>query len=101
MRLVLFFDLPTETSKNRRDYRAFRKKLIKAGFIMLQESVYSKLVINRASLDLIKKRISGICPDEGSVMCLTVTEKQFDMMDIFAGGVDMRVVDTTDELVVL
>ena len=43
MRVMVFFDLPTVTSANRRDYAQFRKYLVKSGFIMLQESVYCKL----------------------------------------------------------
>ena len=44
MRILVMFDLPTETSEERRDYRKFRKNLIKNGFIMMQESVYVKPV---------------------------------------------------------
>ena len=46
MRILVFFDLPTETSKDRKIYSKFRKFLIKEGFIMMQESVYSKLALN-------------------------------------------------------
>ena len=46
MRLMVFFDLPVETASQRREYRLFRKFLIKDGYLMLQESVYAKLVVN-------------------------------------------------------
>ena len=46
MRLICFFDLPVETPKQRKDYRLFRKFLLKDGYLPLQESVYAKLVIN-------------------------------------------------------
>lgn len=46
MRLLVFFDLPVETAKQRREYRLFRKKLLKEGYLMVQKSVYSKLAIN-------------------------------------------------------
>lgn len=36
MRMIVFFDLPTITTEDRRNYRLFRKMLIKNGFIMLQ-----------------------------------------------------------------
>ena len=101
MRLILFFDLPTLTSKERKAYRSFRNNLVKEGFIMLQESVYSKLIFNRTSLDLVKNRIAKMCPKEGSVMCLTVTEKQFDSMNIFCGDIDFTVADTIDTLMIL
>ena len=44
---MVLFDLPVLTEKQRRDYREFRKYLLKAGFFMMQESVYCKLVQNR------------------------------------------------------
>ncbi|WP_459592815.1 CRISPR-associated endonuclease Cas2 [Enterococcus cecorum] len=44
MRILVFFDLPVLSLEQRRDYRSFRKFLIKDGFIMLQESVYCKMV---------------------------------------------------------
>ena len=37
MRVLVFFDLPVLTEANRRDYRIFRKYLIKSGFMMIQE----------------------------------------------------------------
>lgn len=43
---MVLFDLPVLTEKQRRDYREFRKYLLKAGFFMMQESVYYKLVQN-------------------------------------------------------
>ena len=46
MRVLIFFDLPTETAKDRKIYSKFRKLLINEGFIMLQESVYAKLALN-------------------------------------------------------
>ena len=49
MRMMVFFDLPTETAEDRRNYRLFRKTLINNGFIMMQESVYCKLLINRTA----------------------------------------------------
>ncbi len=38
MRVVVFFDLPTETAEERRDYRRFRAALLKNGFFMMQEN---------------------------------------------------------------
>lgn len=52
MRLMIMFDLPVETSEERKEYRKFRKNLINEGFIMIQYSVYVK--------SLCKQKISGI-----------------------------------------
>ena len=57
MRILVFFDLPTETSKDRKIYSRFRKFLIKEGFIMMQESVYSKLALNNSITNAIRDKI--------------------------------------------
>ncbi len=46
MRMILMFDMPTDTSDDRKAYRRFRKFLLSEGFIMHQFSVYSKLLLN-------------------------------------------------------
>lgn len=49
MRMILMFDMPTETVDDRKAYRRFRKFLISEGFIMHQFSVYSKLLLNNTA----------------------------------------------------
>ncbi|MDR0921334.1 MAG: CRISPR-associated endonuclease Cas2 [Lactobacillales bacterium] len=85
MRQVLFFDLPTETSEERRNYRRFRKFLLSEGFLMLQFSVYSKLSLNDEQAKSIRRRIEENKPPGGSVLLLKVTEKQFAKMDYIVG----------------
>ena len=58
MRVIVFFDLPVETSADRREYAHFRKHLVKNGFLMIQESVYSKLALNMSAAE---KSLSGSC----------------------------------------
>ena len=48
MRLMCCFDLPTETNKQKRMYRNFRKALLGYGFQMLQYSVYIRTCPNRS-----------------------------------------------------
>ena len=57
MRVMVFFDLPTITEKNRAEYRKFHKFLIQEGFIMMQESVYTKLALNGTVAELIRKKV--------------------------------------------
>ena len=40
MWLLVFFDLPTDTKKDRKAYATFRKQLISDGFTMFQFSIY-------------------------------------------------------------
>lgn len=81
MRVLVFFDLPTETAKDRKNYSQFRKFLIKEGFIMMQESVYVKLVLNKSVINTIKEKISKNKPQKGIVQMLIITEKQFNSME--------------------
>lgn len=81
MRILVFFDLPTETSKDRKIYSKFRKFLIKEGFIMMQKSVYSKLALNNSIVKAIKDKIEKNKPPKGIVQMLVITEKQFSFME--------------------
>ena len=81
MRILVFLDLPTETAKDRKNYSQFRKFLIKEGFIMMQESVYAKLVLNNSITNSIKDKISKNKPQKGIVQMLIITEKQFNSME--------------------
>ena len=101
MRVLVFFDLPTETPEDRRNYRRFRKALISNGFIMLQESVYCRLLINagagKSAMDTVRKNK----PPAGLVQMLTVTEKQFASMEYLVGKLETDVVTTDERLVIL
>ena len=43
MRIVVFFDLPVVTAKEKKAATKFRKFLIKDGYNMMQWSVYSRI----------------------------------------------------------
>lgn len=102
MRLVLFFDLPVGTAKQRKDYRLFRKFLIKDGFLPLQESVYAKLVVNDAVAGGAIARVRKHRPPAGIVQILKVTESQFATMEYITGKrPDYEEVDTMEELLIL
>ena len=101
MRLLVFFDLPTETNEDKRNYRRFRKTLIKNGFIMLQESVYCRMFINptaeKKAMDLVRKNR----PPDGVVQMLSVTEKQFAKMEYLVGEYHSEIIDSDERLIVL
>ena len=101
MRVVVFFDLPVLTESNRREYRTFRKFLIKSGFMMVQESVYCKLAQNSSIADIMVDNIKKNKPPEGLVQVLRVTEKQYNKMDFIVGEKTGDVLTTTERLVIL
>lgn len=101
MRVIVFFDLPTESLLNKQEYRKFRKFLIKKGFIMLQESVYCKLALNQTAANLIVNSVKENRPQDGLVQLLTITEKQFSKMEFICGEGDNCIIDSDERLVIL
>lgn len=102
MRLIVFFDLPVATAAQRKSYRLFRKFLIKDGYLMMQESVYSKMVLDGASADSAISRMKRNKPPHGLVQVLKVTEKQYaGIVDVVGERSESVVLDTADRLVIL
>lgn len=101
MRLIVYFDLPVKTSEERRRYAKFRKHLVQHGFVMLQKSVYSKIAVNASAAQAIKKDIIDHRPAEGNVQILSISEKQYQRIEVVVGDPQREVVDTMDRFVVL
>ena len=95
------FDLPVATAAERREYARFRKFLIKAGFMMLQESVYCKLATNDTAAETIISNVRTNKPPEGLVQVLRVTEKQFARMEYIVGETVTGVLDSTERIIFL
>lgn len=101
MRVVVFFDLPTLTAENLREYRRFRKFLIKNGFLMLQESVYCKLALNQTAVKIIYDNLRRNKPKQGLVQILSITEKQFVKSEYLIGENKPDVIDSDERLLIL
>ena len=99
MRIMVLFDLPTKTVENRKEYLKFRKFLLNEGFIMMQESVYTKLVLNGSSAKLVRDKVKKNV--DGLVEMLTITEKQFSGIEYFVGRKSDFVLDTDERLIVI
>lgn len=101
MRVIVFFDLPTVTDRDRHNYRIFRRNLIKNGFMMIQESVYAKLALNSTQVQQIVNEVKKQRPEKGSVQILTVTEKQFSKMEFISGKCNSDVINNDERLLIL
>lgn len=101
MRVIVFFDLPTQTNKDRKIYARFRKDLINEGFIMIQESVYSKLALNNSIVKSIREKIYKNKPPKGIVQMLVITEKQYSSIEYVVGEKTEEVLDNTERLIIL
>ncbi len=101
MRIIVFFDLPTVTAADRHNYGVFRRMLIKNGFMMLQESVYCRMVLNTTAEHTVIEIIKRNKPESGLVQILTVTEKQYSKMEFITGEFESSVLNSDERLVIL
>ncbi|MCF0197418.1 MAG: CRISPR-associated endonuclease Cas2 [Bacteroidaceae bacterium] len=83
MWLFVFFDLPTETKKERHAYAKFRKRLLDDGFNQFQYSVYVRHCASVENAEVHQKRVRGILPDYGSVCMMCLTDRQFEAIEVF------------------
>lgn len=95
MRLIVFFDLPMKSKKERKIYTDFHKWLIKNGYIMMQYSIYTKIFSNRDAcvnhIPIIKRNV----PKQGQIRIMMVTEKQYANIEIIVGGESHQELNST------
>lgn len=85
MWILVFFDLPTETKKDRKRYAEFRKRLQGDGFIMFQFSIYIRHCASVENMEVHIKRVKSFIPEFGKVGILTITDKQFGNILLYHG----------------
>ena len=101
MRMIIFFDLPTDTMEDRRNYRKFRNGQIKNGFIMMQESVYCKLLMNSTANQSVREAVKKLRPPKGTVQMLTITEKQFAKIEFLTGEFHSDVIRSDERMIIV
>lgn len=84
MWVLVFFDLPTDTKKERKAAADFRKKLLTDGFIMFQFSIYMRHCPSSENAAVHIKRVKSFLPSLGKIGILTITDKQFGDMELFS-----------------
>ena len=101
MRTIVFFVLPYVHYKDKRNYILFRRFLLNEGFIMMQESVYSKICLNSTQSSLLYERVKKNAPKKGLIQILTITEKQYADIKYITGSQEGKIIDTESRLVIL
>ena len=96
--ILVLFDLPTETKKDRKLAAKFRKEIMADGFAMFQFSIYLRHCSSRENTDVHIKRVKKLLPPKGHVGILTVTDKQFGMMELFYGKEQKELPGTPQQL---
>lgn len=85
MWVMVLFDLPTETKKERRIAQQFRKGLQQDGFVMFQFSIYIRFCQSMENAIVHTKRVKSLLPEKGKIGIFSITDKQFARMEIFYG----------------
>jgi CRISPR-associated protein Cas2 len=85
MWVLVLFDLPTETKKEKKAYTDFRKKLVNDGFTMFQFSIYLRHCPSAENAGVHIARVKKALPELGQVGILRITDKQFGDMELFVG----------------
>lgn len=100
MRIIVMFDLPVVTEKERKIATKFRKFLLDDGYIMMQYSVYSRICKNNDDLSkhIIRLRINS--PTTGNIRLIQVTEKQYNNMIMFSGTKQVEEEISNDNLLI-
>ena len=98
MWVLVMFDLPTETKKDRKVYAKFRKSILADGFQMFQFSMYLRHCSSRENADVHVQRVKSILPEKGHIGIITITDKQFGMMEIFSGKATVHGPETVQQL---
>lgn len=85
MWVLVLFDLPTETKKDRKASAEFRKNLVRDGFTMFQFSIYIRHCASQENAAVHIKRVKSFLPEYGQVGILCITDKQFGNIELFYG----------------
>ena len=84
MWVLVFFDLPTDTKKERKVAADFRKALLQDGFVMFQFSIYIRHCPSVENAAVHIKRVKSLLPKVGHVGIMSITDKQFGAMELFS-----------------
>ena len=86
MRILVFFDLPVKTKRQRQAATKFRNFLIPDGYHMIQYSVYARTCNGTDAVEKHRARLKRCLPDNGSIRMLVITEKQYESVEILLGN---------------
>ena len=85
MWVLVLFDLPTETKKEKKAYSDFRKNLQRDGFTMFQFSSYVRHCASQVNAEVHIKRVKSFLPEHGQIGIMCITDKQFGNIELFYG----------------
>ena len=91
MWILVFFDLPTETKKDKKAYVEFRKNLQRDGFTMFQFSIYVRHCASKENAAVHIKRVKSFLPEYGKVGIMCITDIQFANIELYYGKKNVEI----------
>lgn len=82
--LLVMFDLPTNTSEERRKAAQFRSDLLDGGFLMVQYSVYIRPAVTLDKKERLLSYLRSIDPQTGDIRCLFITDHQWKNVEVIS-----------------
>ncbi len=84
--LMVCFDLPVMTKKQRKVATQFRKSLLDDGYQMIQYSVYARPCVTFSRQQTHLRRLETLVPNEGSVRAIFITRSQWERAYLIEGA---------------
>jgi len=86
MWMLVLFDLPVMSKRDRKAASDFRKFLLDRGFTMAQFSVYFRLLSGKEAVESLQQTLKRKLPPKGKVDILAITDRQYEEIQSFSGG---------------
>ena len=86
MRIIIMYDLDMSDPSLVRQYNIFHKNLIRKGYMMMQYSIYIKILNAPTKKNYEIKSLKKIVPNNGNVRVLVITNQQYNNMEMIRGS---------------
>ena len=83
--LLVMFDLPVLTKKQRKAASGFRNELLDDGYFMVQFSVYARACTDLDRMEKHRDRLKTFVPEAGNVRILFLTDLQWSRGECITG----------------
>lgn len=90
MWVIAVYDCPMTTPKARHDYSVFRKSLLRANFVQLQNSLYIRHFPSMATADACISRLHNNIPERAQLAFFLITDKQYALTQEYFGATSVR-----------
>lgn len=78
--------MPQKTGEQRKEYRLFRKFLKNEGYVLLQKSVYVKLIKDSRHIGQSIRLLNANAPEKGNIAAIPLGINEFCKMKTIAGN---------------